>query len=224
MFPLHLEKLPPRICSVAGAKQSPPVADFDITGTDGDTNVGDLAFTDELKKQFALDLIYVCSPLKRAAQDPKTSFSKSVDEIKSYIDKCDVAPSKCSALRDMGGLDLLNAEEAYHARSISSKSSASKRRILREVEGRLQYVGFPADLKCPECKRPRPVSKQLEALISDCGNFLNGFQLRDRTLLYHFFGPWDPSGESLRHRPKIEFPSARTVQNFTKPTQPFYFE
>jgi hypothetical protein len=157
LYPLHLEKQPLRICA-AGNEQSLPGIGLDTIRRESGKNRGDVPLTLELSKQFDHDSEFGCSPPKRAAQDMDLLTSKGIDTIKSYLDTCDSSPAKCAVLRDFGGLDLVNSDESEQTLTISTSSSSSKRRILREVDGRLQYVGFPADLKQPECKRaPRPL-------------------------------------------------------------------
>lgn len=131
--------------------------------SDGATTV-----VEELNNQFEHDSDFGSSPPACAAHDLALPCMKDEFKTNFKIDPCDFSPSQCATDRVIRKLDLSKCSESDHPVTLSERSSSSKIRKMRLVDGRLQFVGFPADLKQPEYTRsPRSLKRTGSAPPSD---------------------------------------------------------
>ena len=135
-----------------------------------DTDVGvSETLSEDLNKQFEHDSDFGSSPPACAAHD--LALPSMMDEFKTdfKIDACDFSPSKCATDRFICKLDLSKCSKTSDRPvALSERSGSSKIRKMRVVDGRLQFVGFPADLKQPEYTRsPRSLKRSGSAHLSD---------------------------------------------------------
>jgi hypothetical protein len=130
--------------------------------------------TEELNKQFKHDSDFGPSPPICASHDLALPCLKNKFKTDFTEDSCDFSPSQCATERVVRKSDLSNGSDRPIA--LSERSTSSKIRKLREVDGRLQFVGFPADLKHPEYTRsPRSLKRRGSAPPSN--NFWDLFAM-----------------------------------------------
>jgi hypothetical protein len=129
---------------------------------------------EELTNQFEQDSDFGSSPPACAAHDlPLPCLKDSTFAFK--MDASDVSPRQCATERVIRKLDLSKCSEPERPVALSERSSSSKIRKLREVDGRLQFVGFPADLKQPELKSPHRPVKRIGSASPRTDNFWDFF-------------------------------------------------
>jgi hypothetical protein len=122
---------------------------------------------DELNNQFEHDSDFGTSPPPCAAHDLVLPCLKDEFETSFNMDSCEFSPSPITD-RAIRKLDLSTCSESGCPESLSERSISSKIRKMRMVDGRLQFVGFPEDLKHPEYKSsPRSLRRTASAPSSD---------------------------------------------------------
>eukprot|EP00291_Cryptomonas_curvata_P017003 CAMPEP_0172170636 /NCGR_PEP_ID=MMETSP1050-20130122/11386_1 /TAXON_ID=233186 /ORGANISM="Cryptomonas curvata, Strain CCAP979/52" /LENGTH=191 /DNA_ID=CAMNT_0012841857 /DNA_START=27 /DNA_END=602 /DNA_ORIENTATION=- len=131
---------------------------------------------EELNNQFEHDSDFGSSPPACAAHDLTLPCMKDEFKTDFKVDACDFSPSPCATDRAIRKLDLSNCSDSERPVALSERSSSSKIRKMRVVDGRLQFVGFPPDLKQPEYKTsPRAFRRTGSAPPAD--NFWNLLEL-----------------------------------------------
>jgi hypothetical protein len=146
----------------------------DLLGEDKMAKVSDAresaALLEELNNQFEHDSDFGSSPPAFAAEDLALQ-----DEFKAdlQMDAIDSSPSQCATDRAIRQVDFSKCTEQESPVALSERSNTSKMRKMRVVDGRLQVVGFPADLKQPQyTSSPRTLTRT-GSTYSCCSNFLS---------------------------------------------------
>ena len=141
----------------------------DIVTREDQTDATDVELMEELSNQFDHDIDFKYSAQKHVTED-NCSGSNLGANFDTEVTECDFSPS----LRFTFRLLEENFEELDKAAIPSDGSNSVKPRQLRLVHGRLQVVGFPADL--PEITKPtrplKPVIKR-ETTNSFWGEVIN---------------------------------------------------
>ena len=132
---------------------------------------------EELNNQFEHDSDFGSSPPACAAHDLALPCMKDEFKTDFEMDACDFSPSQCATDRVIRKLDLSKCSEVSDRPvALSERSGSPKIRKMRVVDGRLQFVGFPADLKQPEYTRStRCLKRTGSASASD--NFWDFFAM-----------------------------------------------
>jgi hypothetical protein len=129
---------------------------------------------EELNNQFEHDSDFGSSPPACAAHDLELTSIKEEFKANFKMDAGDCSFTKCATDRVIRTLDLSKCSESDCPVALSERSSSSKIRKMRVVDGRLQFVGFPADLKQPEYTRS-PRSLRRAGTVPSSDNFWDIF-------------------------------------------------
>ncbi len=133
------------------------------------TDATDVELMEALSNQFEHDLDFDYSAQKHVTEDNWSNSNRGAN-LDTDVTQCDFSPS----LRFTFRLPEEKIEELDKAAMSSEESNLTKPRQLRLVHGRLQVVGFPADL--PEITKPtkplKPVKKR-ETTNSFWGEVIN---------------------------------------------------
>ncbi len=125
---------------------------------------------EELNNQFEHDSDFGSSPPACVAHYLELTSIKDEFKANFKMDAGDGSFTKCATDRVIRKLDLSKRSESDCPVALSERSSSSKIRKMRVVDGRLQFVGFPADLKQPEYTRS-PRSLRRAGTVPSSDNF-----------------------------------------------------